>query len=352
MWSSDGKIQIPKENDTARSLDLNTNGSIVTDMASRRGGSLMYDMTDMAHQKLDFSVLCQQTTSHIYTMGGFIEDSQPFIEKYDVQKGKWEIAGTFMNNRTKFSSLALPEYNSILIMGGKHEGARTAVCERYSLSDQLVMPSDITLTAPKSGFGALHVKDEIYVCGGNDGQSILKTFESFNLKTKRWTFLPPLELKRDELAVVVGPDHKIYAIGGFGGRNNTCLNEVERFDPQKGIWESVAPMNTPRRALAAVSLPDGIYAIGGFDGDNYLSSVEKYEESTNEWVFVSSMNYPRCTLSAVTSSDFRNIFVMGGFDNGPLKTVERYSVIDNTWEIIQPMHFKRFMHAAVIVHKS
>jgi hypothetical protein len=26
----------------------------------------------------------------------------------------------------------------------------------------------------------------------------------------------------------------------------------------------------PRRALTAVSLPDGIYAIGGFDGKKYL----------------------------------------------------------------------------------
>lgn len=44
-------------------------------------------------------------------------------------------------------------------------------------------------------------------------------------------------------------------------------------------------MNVPRRALTAVTLPDGIYAIGGFDGNsfffyflgfNYLNSVEKY----------------------------------------------------------------------------
>lgn len=66
----------------------------------------------------------------------------------------------------------------------------------------------------------------------------------------------------------------------------------------------VAPLNVSRRALSAVTLPDGIYAIGGFDGENYLSSVEKYDDSTNEWVFVSSMNYPRCTLSAVSSGDF------------------------------------------------
>jgi len=37
-------------------------------------------------------------------------------------------------------------------------------------------------------------------------------------------------------------------------------------------------MAIARRALAAVSLPDGIYAIGGFNGTSYLSSVEKYDD--------------------------------------------------------------------------
>ncbi len=70
-------------------------------------------------------------------------------------------------------------------------------------------------------------------------------------------------------------DKKIYAIGGFGGKNNICLKTVERYDTLNGKWEYVASLNTPRRALCAVTLPDGIYAIGGFDGNNYLCSVEK-----------------------------------------------------------------------------
>ena len=49
-------------------------------------------------------------------------------------------------------------------------------------------------------------------------------------------------------------------------------------------------MNVPRRARTTVTLPDGIYAIGGFDGNyffnyfvgfNYLNSVEKYDENIN-----------------------------------------------------------------------
>jgi len=54
-----------------------------------------------------------------------------------------------------------------------------------------------------------------------------------------------------------------------------------------------------------------------------LSTVERYDELRNEWIFVGSMNYPRCTFSAVASIDFQNIYVFGGFDNGPLKSVEK-----------------------------
>jgi len=64
----------------------------------------------------------------------------------------------------------------------------------------------------------------------------------------------------------MGPDNKIYAIGGFGGPKNSCLNAAERYDPVTNEWESIAKLNIPRRALSAVALPDGIYAIGGFDG--------------------------------------------------------------------------------------
>lgn len=36
-------------------------------------------------------------------------------------------------------------------------------------------------------------------------------------------------------------------------------------------------MKEARRALAAVALPDGIYAIGGYDGRQYLATVEKFD---------------------------------------------------------------------------
>jgi hypothetical protein len=49
-------------------------------------------------------------------------------------------------------------------------------------------------------------------------------------------------------------------------------------------------MAIARRALTVVSLPDGIYAIGGFNGTSYLSSVEKYDDQLDEWALISSLH--------------------------------------------------------------
>lgn len=163
-----------------------------------------------------------------------------------------------------------------------------------------MVPSFIKVLSPPS---FLISQDSIYICGGNDGNNILNSFEAYNIQKEKWQTLESLNWKRDELAIAMGPDYKIYAIGGFGGPKNSCLQAAERYDIATNKWEQIADLNIPRRALSAVALPDGIYAIGGFDGQNYLSSIEKYDEVKNEWTFISSMNYARCTLSAIATPD-------------------------------------------------
>ena len=69
---------------------------------------------------------------------------------------------------------------------------------------------------PRSGFAALVKDDKLFVIGGNDGK-VLNSTEYLDLNTYKWNKLPPLIHKRDELAVALGADNKIYAVGGYGG---------------------------------------------------------------------------------------------------------------------------------------
>ena len=172
-----------------------------------------------------------------------------------------------------------------MIFGGKdQDGQRTDAIEVYNCESNTWTNAEFKMRKPRSGFAAVTLKNEnkIYVIGGNDGR-VQNRVECLNLNTKLWSKIPKMNMKRDELAACLGPDNKIYAIGGYGGGDNACLSSAERFDPSTGKWELIAPMKEARRALTAVALPDGIYAIGGYNGKDYINTVERYDFFSNEW---------------------------------------------------------------------
>ena len=92
------------------------------------------------------------------------------------------------------------------------------------------------LNDARSGFGTAVFNDDLFVVGGNSGEELLNTFERYSQYEGVWKKLDSMNERRDELAVTVGRDSRIYAIGGFGGSENTCLRSVERYDPITRKW--------------------------------------------------------------------------------------------------------------------
>ena len=48
----------------------------------------------------------------------------------------------------------------------------------------------------------------------------------------------------------------------------------------------VAPISSPRDAVGVCILGDKLYAVGGYDGQQYLNEVESYDPQTNDWTKV------------------------------------------------------------------
>lgn len=253
--------------------------------------------------KHDLSRMMITVDQYIYVISGYKNTTLASVERLNMNKGIWQAVSDVNIARTKFGSVSL-RGEKIYLLGGKLvDGSRTDVVEEYDIRTDVWSKSKLRLPAPRSGFSTVLLNDkQLVVVGGNDGQ-VLDSMDLLNLVSGEWSQLSQMTTKRDELAVTIGPDGKIYAIGGYGGQNSTCLKSVERFNLQTYEWEKVADLNDPRRALAAVSLPDGVYAIGGYNGSRYLGSMERYDEAQNRWVKCAEMNSPRCTLSAVSSND-------------------------------------------------
>ena len=127
------------------------------------------------------------------------------------------------------------------------------------------------------------------------------------------------------------------------------MDSAEVYNIEIETWEKIPNMAFPRRALSAVTLPDGIYAVGGYNGSNYLKEVEKYDYRMKRWINMAPMKYGRCTLSCVPSNDLQYIYAIGGFNGSALNIVERYSIVDNKWEEVAALKTPRFMHCSVTV---
>lgn len=52
------------------------------------------------------------------------------------------------------------------------------------------------------------------------------------------------------------------------------------------MWTTVSSLSVPRDAVGVCLLGDRLYAVGGYDGQTYLSTVESYDALNNEWTEV------------------------------------------------------------------
>lgn len=59
-------------------------------------------------------------------------------------------------------------------------------------------------------------------------------------------------------------------------------------------------MSIGRDAIGVALLGETLFAVGGYDGTQYLKTVEKYDVETNEWSQLTPLNYNRAGACVVS----------------------------------------------------
>ena len=112
------------------------------------------------------------------------------------------------------------------------------------------------------------------------------------------------------------PDHPLTSVGGGG-----VIVEAEGPLGARGGWSTVASLSTAREFFAAAEADGLVYAIGGFDGSNILTSVEEYDPETDTWSTVASLSTARRQFAAAEADGL--VYAIGGDDgNSTLTSVE------------------------------
>jgi len=216
--------------------------------------------------------------------------------------------------------------------------------------------------AGRAGLAATVSDSRIYVCGGHDGESPVKSLQVFQPgpdidSPGVWSQMPAMLARRTYLQTVTC-DGRIFAIGGSA--DGRTLNTIEVFDPAEnawGYWFTMPPMQT-KRTLHGSAVGNGrVFVCGGFDGMRDMNTTECYDPRTNSWTTKSSWNLKdgRSYLALCTCKGL--IYAIGGQDRrretGPRAhhSVEAFDLYSERWLEATPLETGRLgLTASHLVH--
>ena len=93
----------------------------------------------------------------------------------------------------------------------------------------------------------------------------------------------------------------VVVAGGYDEQED-IVNSTEQYNPETNSWSAFKPMLTCRQGLALVAFNNSLFAIGGNNGKERLSSVERYDKLKNEWSLAPVLNQSRSATCAASSS--------------------------------------------------
>lgn len=139
--------------------------------------------------------------------------------------------------------------------------------------------------------------DRIVAVGGYGGHGrYLDTAEWLclsNGSSNMWESLPRMSCRRAGPNAAVGPDQRIYVIGG-GPDGRAQYDTMEVLDPREPRWQvSRATLRVGRHYNAAAFGPDGrLYVAGAFRHEGQLDVVERYDPRLDSWEDLPSVGGP------------------------------------------------------------
>jgi hypothetical protein len=147
-------------------------------------------------------------------------------------------------------------------------------------------------------------------------------------------------------AAALGPDGKIYVIGGVGPAEADQGPTVEAYAPASDSWEAIPSVTVSRYDAAATTGGDGrIYVAGGAQA--VTDSLEAYDTKARTWQAVSPRPVGGRSLAVVAAPDGR-IVAFGGQASAVLDAVQLFSPADGTWSALPPLLAPRSSFGAAL----
>ena len=224
----------------------------------------------------------------IYVIGGSVGDSfLGNVEVYDPVSNTWQTMASMPTPRADLSANVVN--GKIYLFGGKTYSSvspfynQTSINQVYDIATN-TWSTNTSMPTPLQGYASTVVGTKIYVFGGAKLSvagidSSINAVQIYDTETGTWATGKSLNSPSSygaaiETTGVMAPQ-KIYYVGGYS--SGTFSDKTQVYDIEQNVWSESAKMPTPRAYLGLAVVNDVVYAVGGFEGANWLSSNEEFK---------------------------------------------------------------------------
>lgn len=264
----------------------------------------------------------------IYVIGGINENGNLGInEVYDIYSDTWSTKTDMPTPRSSFSIFAYQ--NKIYCIGGitgeVDNYQLTGITEIYDpISDS--WESKTSMPTPRADLSANVVNSAVYLIGGKQNVGIdlhyqeVGSNEVYFPDNDSWISKSPMFIPVFGYASAV-VEEKIFIFGGARqieeGGNGTPVRFNQMYDPRINAWQNLAAMPNPKSHAGSsttrgITAPIFSYSIGGIDQVGISETNYAYSVENNNWTIATSIPNPRSNLGMVEVNDV--FFAIGGFD--------------------------------------
>jgi len=269
-----------------------------------------------------------EINGEIYVIGGYNENGNlANNEVYNIFSDTWSTKMDMPTPRSSFSIFVYQNkiYCTGGITGDIDNQQLTGLTEVYDpLTD--TWESKSSMPTPRADLSANVVDNAVYLIGGKQIQGIDLYYQEVGINevyfpdNDSWTNKSPMFIPVFGYASAV-VEGRIFILGGARqfeeGESGTPVRFNQMYDPKIDAWRNLAAMPNPKSHAGSsrtrgITAPILIYSIGGSDQMGISETNYAYSVENDNWTIATAIPNPRSNIGIVEINDV--FFAVGGFD--------------------------------------
>ncbi|KAF8797157.1 influenza virus NS1A-binding protein homolog isoform X1 [Argiope bruennichi] len=268
------------------------------------------------------------------------DSSSSLSSQSDEEDSDWKVIATTVNGENSLVGLVsgVGKLVVLSVVQRVHSPNHSPISSRNASVEKISTYSVVPpMSSARCSVGTAELEGKLLVCGGYDRGECLKTVESYDFNTNKWTTMQPMKVPRGRFNAAV-VNNKVYAVGGCDGQKD--LGSAEYWDPETNSWKQLPSLPAVRSHAGVCSMDKKLYVIGGWNGQRGLKRCDIFDTEACTWSSIAPLSIGRYQAGVGAMNGF--VYAVGGCDTwNCLSSVERYDPSADTWVTVAPLHTAR-----------